>query len=62
MNALKKGNNKDLIAEALVMAISFFNHITSGDFYDNRSKEIKILPNEHKRIAMDFLRLEFLMN
>ncbi len=62
MSVLKKSKNKDLIAKALLLAISFFHHILPGDIYDHRGIDIEILPREPKKKVIELLRQEFLLN
>jgi len=59
MDVLKESENKDLITKALLLTISFFHHIPSGDIYDHRGIDIEILPRRPKKEAIELLRQEF---
>ena len=43
MEFLKRTNNKELITKALLITISFFQHVPL-DLYDNRGIDIDLLP------------------
>ena len=59
MDVLKESKNKGFIAKALLLTISFFSHIPSGDIYDHRGIDIEILPRRPKKEAIELLRQEF---
>jgi len=61
MELLKKNNDKILITKALIITISFFEHIPA-DLYDNQGIEIDLLPLQYKEKALAHLKNEFLAN
>jgi len=61
MKVLKRTSNKILITKALIITISFFEHIPA-DFCDNQGIEIDLLPLKYKKKALSQLKQEFLLN
>lgn len=61
MELLKRTQNKILITKALIITISFFEHIPT-DMYNNQGIDIDFLPLKYKERALSLLRQEFLLN
>lgn len=61
MVILKRTKNNFLVTKALIITISFFEHIPA-DFCDNQGIDIDLLPIEYKKKALSQLKQEFLFN
>ena len=61
MELLERTQNRTLVKNAIILLISLFGNIPP-DIYNNRGHDIREISKKDKKILMDELRDEFLLN